>query len=1120
MIRQVFRNIASVAHYEAKLLGRSWFFRIFALFLLAFATLFIFGSSNDNNDFFYVTDFFPSLFACLICIVLNITQSIVVIFLSSDYLKRDKQLDTSEVFYVHPLSNAEYLLGKMWGTFYKFIFLDVVLLSICFVLGRFVLGIDVSPLDFLTYFLIIILPTIVFFIGTSTMVMLLIGNQSIAFVVMLGIAAVSFFYVGNLYNNIFDIFGSSLPIYRSEIIGYTNLDTLLSHRLLYLLLGISSVLLCIFLFHRLAGTNRSKYKWLVLSICLYGFSVYCGDNYIRKATEVERNRDDIIALNNEHINTAKIYVDDYDIEVEHLGKEIVSVVEVKGLLSKDAESVVFSMNSALKIEEVQLLSKESKPLSYQRKKHLIVVDLAESYSAGDSVALRFKYRGNIDRSEMFIDVKGKVSDMINGVLEGLVIIDKVGSLITNDWVVLTPESYWYPRAGISYTDSILNWNTEYFSNYRLKIKPLPGMIPVTQGQSVLCEDSLSYSFSSDTPYRAVSLAISNYKVNSLTVDSTNYSIYIHPNNAKQLKYFDQLKDTLPGLIRDMKANIERDSYFDYSLDRFTIVDVPEQIFSYPRLWSTTQELLQPELAFIPGAGFKMKCLNYEKEYERRKRAIRRGWKKHQSDLILKIEVFQNAIHQLFRNKNNENTDYKLNNQYEVTASANPYYINSAIFNSTYNIYSEEYPWGTRMIEDYLLTPNGAWGNSWRRKANGLSLSEQALLLLSENGIGHYFSDPNYSSLTTELTGVMGTLLFAEAQHKLGYEGFSDSLLSLIEGRPYDNITFQEIIGDLEKKTETDINSKLELSNQKIELSAFNVESVTKTKFKSKDGAIYVFDYKVRNLSNVGGYIEFRLWANRHTERFVVYLGPGEYKRIVKHFTEDYQYPSANTLNSYNLPQIVTLKMIKGRSKKVIPPEGEYVLQLNSLNNPDEIIVDNEDEELFSVSSAPMAGYLNTWIDKRTEGDFKYKGSSGRAPYRWTPVTGDAYYGDAIQSGYRIRSGDGEQSVEWKIPVPEPGRYSFYTSATSNNNIQKLKKNKRTPIYEFTIDYGKGDEVVEVALSELNKYQTTPTWVWINDFVVTADTAKVSLSNKSNLKEVTADAIRVVRLDRSKKNNKQ
>ena len=45
---------------------------------------------------------------------ISIAQSVIVIFLAGSFLKRDKKLDTAEVIYVRPMSNADYIVGKVW----------------------------------------------------------------------------------------------------------------------------------------------------------------------------------------------------------------------------------------------------------------------------------------------------------------------------------------------------------------------------------------------------------------------------------------------------------------------------------------------------------------------------------------------------------------------------------------------------------------------------------------------------------------------------------------------------------------------------------------------------------------------------------------------------------------------------------------------------------------------------------------------------------------------------------------------------------------------------------------------------------------------------------------------
>ena len=119
-------NIQSVAKYESKILVRSWFFRIFTLLAVAFLGFFNFAMllMEDSGGLWFEKSVASNIpyFSLLL---LNTGQAVVAVFLSSEFLKRDKKLDTSEVFYVRPLSNAEYVVGKIWGNLRVFLLLNV-----------------------------------------------------------------------------------------------------------------------------------------------------------------------------------------------------------------------------------------------------------------------------------------------------------------------------------------------------------------------------------------------------------------------------------------------------------------------------------------------------------------------------------------------------------------------------------------------------------------------------------------------------------------------------------------------------------------------------------------------------------------------------------------------------------------------------------------------------------------------------------------------------------------------------------------------------------------------------------------------------------------------------------
>ena len=159
-------NIQSVAKYESKLLIRSWFFRVFTVLAIGITTLFNFLLFVSEDTYgFWIAMSIPSNIPYLILLLLNTGQAVIAIFLASDFLKRDKKLDTSEVFYVRPLSNAEYVIGKIWGNLRVFLLLNLIIMGITMAFNLTV-G-EVDWIAYLLYFLLISVPTLVFIIGLS-----------------------------------------------------------------------------------------------------------------------------------------------------------------------------------------------------------------------------------------------------------------------------------------------------------------------------------------------------------------------------------------------------------------------------------------------------------------------------------------------------------------------------------------------------------------------------------------------------------------------------------------------------------------------------------------------------------------------------------------------------------------------------------------------------------------------------------------------------------------------------------------------------------------------------------------------------------------------------------------
>ena len=109
-------NIQIIANYEVKLLKRSWLFRIFAILsIIGITGVIIWQMTPLLNPFdnHWQKEAISSQIPFYGTICYNIAQTIIMIFLSNSFLKRDKKLDTAEVIYVRPMSNSQDLKKQM-----------------------------------------------------------------------------------------------------------------------------------------------------------------------------------------------------------------------------------------------------------------------------------------------------------------------------------------------------------------------------------------------------------------------------------------------------------------------------------------------------------------------------------------------------------------------------------------------------------------------------------------------------------------------------------------------------------------------------------------------------------------------------------------------------------------------------------------------------------------------------------------------------------------------------------------------------------------------------------------------------------------------------------------------
>ena len=1083
-------NIRSVAKYESKILVRSWFFRLFTLLaafilgVLSFSLLL----AEDSGGFWFGKAV-PSNIPYLILLLLNIGQAVVAVFLSSEFLKRDKKLDTSEVFYVRPLSNAEYVVGKIWGNLRVFLLLNLLILAIVLAFNFMASGVAVDLPAYLVYFFLISIPTLIFIIGLSIFLMLLLKNQALTFILLLGYIGLTLFYIQDKFYYLFDYMVYNLPLFKSTIVGFSNLELILNHRAIYFFAGLGFIFFTIFLFRRLPNAKRSHYPWLFLSLCMFLLACTAGFRHVRSILREGEVRALYTSINNKYVHEPKMVIDRYDISVEQKVETIRSVVGMKGTALAASEVFTFCLNPGLRVEEVK---EGEKPLDFKREEQILTVDFGRKIAEGDTVSLSVCYEGRIKDDFCYLDIPAEVLQQPYD--KEMLKLDKKYSFQTPDYVLFTPETYWYPRPGTGYSDKSPDWQQAYFSRFRLDVKPLPGLVSISQ--------------SANNPYQSISLIIGKYEQKSVESDSTLYSVWHIKGHDYYEAAFDSIRDTIPGLIRNLRENLERTYKLSYPFDRFSVVEVPAQFYSYVRPWSQAQEVVQPEMVLFPELGCMFNQMDFVKQKKNQLKWSKRGGREI-SEEEAEIRVMNSFLWIFSQTEGSYNFSSGSRGKFNISSRSNPYFLFPELYNFRYNIYSSEWPVTNRLVELYLQKKSD--NNGWEREINGISNNEKANLLMEQHSFKELLSDVEHRDLLNNTISLKGYCLFAPAEVNMGVSLFRDSLYALLERNEFRNMRFENLLDTLGMISGSDIRAGISGWDCPTPLPFYTIGQPEVTKITNKGQESFVLKQLVSNNSDHDGMLQLDIQAGGYgpdidprTSRKLP-LAARQTKLLVTVWEEAPRQVDVNTLIAGNLPNVLNLPVtnIREERERAVDAEGDFIVADFSPEAEGEVIVDNEDP-LFSLSEPAVVGLLPKWLDKVEDTSFKYAGvSPWRAPLQWTATTNAAYYGRYIRSAYVIKSGNGNQTATWKVPVPSAGQYDVYYYVSKDN---ELKYNKQADgEYHFKVEYDEENEDAYIDLKRANEG-----WEPIGAYYFSSDTVRITLTNECKLRSVTADAVKIVK----------
>ncbi len=1107
-----FKNILTIMSFEARVLWRNWFFRIIALLGVGFVGIFNLAvfSELDTPQWHVLANGWILPYASLLMI--SIPQAAAVIFLATGMIKKDKKLDTNEVFFVRPITNLDYVFGKALALFTLFFLLNLVLLCIPLIIGLTNPSATVTPLAFLIYPLLTTVPAIVFTTGISFLLVTVIRNQPISIVLLVGIAGVQLIYYFDQFSNILDFMAFRLSMLASEITGFVDIGFALWQRGFYLLTGIALLFITAFLLDRLAGHKVAHKATAFVGVALLAVAAFIMVRLWDMRQRPITLREEMVAVNATWANVPNIDIVSHVIDVTWLGDQIASTSEmrVRNNTNRTLDTIYFTLNPGLTVDEMLV---NDAPVKINRDLQIVAIDDGVSLPAGGELTVRMKYRGPIRESAAHLDVDQKRYESSNELI--MFSLKKKYAFLEPDYVLLTKDVLWYPDTQVGFNRTSARRTRHSFVDFRLTVHAPAGKTPISQGEVVI-NDGV-HQFRPEYPLPQISLVIGDYAKKEITVDGVDYAVFHRPENDFFVRHLDQLADTLGYLIRDVANEYEDAQKLAYPFNRLQFVEVPIHFTAYDKIYDSHQAYLQPETVFWPEEGSHIRQFDFRRQLRDMNRQAART-NQVLTDKQKQANVFNDLIRKVFTKQIGSTWVWDGSDADRADYSLFPNYYD---FNS--GIVSEDWPLLNRSIATYLRNDKQTL-NDYSRNINGISFTEECNNLMRTSSMKEILTGTEFSKISKSVS-LKSQYLFAYLGHMLGESNFKTFLYDWVNNHQHELNGYRHFREAIRSRFHLDIDPIIREVYAETSQPAFEILDVQQYEVMDRDRKRYQVLVKARNSGDSDGVIEVRFntgeraadedyYAVKVNEEVaqeapgrLAVIKQGETRLIGFVLDEKPNTITINTIISRNIPSSIVMSVgaLSSHDGGLLF-DGERVIANERDNNPYEVIVDNEDPG-FSTFSPIKPTILKAWLDSRNATDQKYYGNWSSSYSRWLATTGSGFHGRVIRSAHFTRSGNGEKIATWAPELPQDGFYDLYVymMGKNQNEFRGGDGDSRQFTYHYVVNNADGTDDIRYNISNAE-----PGWNYLGSYYFAKNGSSVSLTDECELRTVYADAVKWVR----------
>jgi len=1121
-----------IAAYEAKVLLRSWGFRIFALLGLLILGLLTAGIAAPSFSFPY---YFRSLSGSIPLFsfkLFNVYQGIIVVFMATEFFKRDRRTDSTQVIFSRSYSNTSYLLGKFFGVIGLFILMNILVGVITVLIHLFLSETPLNIQAYLLYFLALTLPTLVFLIGLSFVLAVVIRSQAAVILIGLAISSLSLVALGSKAYFILDIFGFHTPLMYSDFIGLGNSAQLFQLRLPFLFLGLGFVFGTVLLAKRLRQSPWTTALSGALSALLIISALGLIFSHIQFNRDIDSLRRDLLAESQKYAAVPALSMESCSVDVEFSGNVLTASSEIllKNNQGRPAESLLLTLNPGLQVSRV---TASDSTLDHVRKGHLLHIQPSDPLSPGDSITIRVDYAGTPLEAYCYPDIDSEALRKPSKL--GLFRVPKKYIFLSEKFIHLTPESGWYPRAGIPLSHRFPGAVAHDFSQYTLSVRLPEGRTAVSQGLPEIKESSggKTYTFRPTTPLPQISLTVGPFEERALKVKDVEYKLFTLPGHDYYAQYLDAITEELPKTISQLKDEFEVTIGLDYPYEQLALVEVPIHFFSHKRLWSAADETIQPQMVFLPEMGTLCQGADFafiDRMMQRRRRFMRGAE-------ITPAQI-QNSFFTRFVRSNLLGSqpqmggfrDTALSSVTESDVDAQ-YSLIPNYFTFTSTLASDRWPILHSAMESWLQDRISASRFRFNR-SGGLTDQERTNQLLDGHSMTELLEDEDLED--DQLNDVIlakGKNLMTIIESRIQEDSFDEKLLSFIKEKKFSTIKEEDFLQFLYAYKEFDLEPVMAAWYAEKKLPAFTIGAIGMFNVRDGEQQRTHIQIPITNISESEGVVRVTMMAGRggrggfgggapsEIERTVI-IPPNTTKEVNVLLDSRPMILTVDTTISRNIPAAMNLFMMRQRTEDAetfFEGERTFPYEEDQFDTPGEYIVDNEDLG-FAVAGGGGDNRLRSAISRlfdRSSAEKEYLDyNPTNPPGRWSPVIQQDFYGKVLRTGYMIKVGEGSNKVSWTVNLPESGSYDIYfhneTMSRGPGRGQRGgdREGRRRPTQEekhFIVHHEDGTE--EIAFDIQDSPQG---WVLLGTFRLAAGTNTIEQTDKGKGAFLTADAVKWVR----------